>query len=280
MNDGEVITLTYSADIDYSKLPKGAKSFTVDETKNTVSAKGDNTPKSDDKSKDFNNETIATPIKKSGKAEEVKDGKQTSTWTIIVNEDANEYVGGSTVTDILKQNDKAPTDYSGGGLTVNIYNKNGDKVGTETPLWGNGVTKTESGWTYNLPKNANNTPYKYEIIYTTVTDISSVYQDNLKIENEAEHNGESTSGEVSPISKGDKFEVTKDHENATKDSVDWTVTIKIPDTGFNNSFSVTDSLPFTWNNGVPCKDSYMAGTMKVDWNGTTLVEGTHYSHQS
>ena len=38
------------------------------------------------------------------------------TWTIIVNEDANEYVGGSTVTDILKQNDKAPTDYSGGGL--------------------------------------------------------------------------------------------------------------------------------------------------------------------
>ena len=277
MNDGEVITLTYSADIDYSKLPKGAKSFTVDETKNTVSAKGDNTPKSDDKSKDFNNETIATPIKKSGKAEEVKDGKQTSTWTIIVNEDANEYVGGSTVTDILKQNDKAPTDYSGGGLTVNIYNKNGDKVGTETPLWGNGVTKTESGWTYNLPKNANNTPYKYEIIYTTVTDISSVYQDNLKIENEAEHNGESTSGEVSPISKGDKFEVTKDHENATKDSVDWTVTIKIPDTGFNNSFSVTDSLPFTWNNGVPCKDSYMAGTMKVDWNGTTLVEGTHYS---
>ena len=277
MNDGEGITLTYSADIDYSKLPKGAKSFTVDETKNTVSAKGDNTPKSDDKSKDFNNETIATPIKKSGKAEEVKDGKQTSTWTIIVNEDANEYVGGSTVTDILKQNDKAPTDYSGGGLTVNIYNKNGDKVGTETPLWGNGVTKTESGWTYNLPKNANNTPYKYEIIYTTVTDISSVYQDNLKIENEAEHNGESTSGEVSPISKGDKFEVTKDHENATKDSVDWTVTIKIPDTGFNNSFSVTDSLPFTWNNGVPCKDSYMAGTMKVDWNGTTLVEGTHYS---
>ena len=62
------------------------------------------------------------------------------------------------------------------GSTVNIYNKNGDKVGTETPLWGNGVTKAESGWTYNLPKNANNTPYKYEIIYTTVTDISSVYQ--------------------------------------------------------------------------------------------------------
>ena len=84
--------------------------------------------------------------------------------------------------------------------------------------------------------------------------------------------------EVSPISKGDKFEVTKDHENATKTVWDWTVTIK-------NSrhriliiaFSVTDSLPFTWNNGVPCKDSYMAGTMKVDWNGTTLVEGTHYS---
>ena len=50
--------------------------------------------------------------------------------------------------------------------------------------------------------------------------------------------------------------------------MDWTVTVKIPDTGFNNSFSVTDSLPFTWNNGVPCKDSYMAGTMKVDleWN--------------
>ena len=277
MKDGEVITLTYSANIDYSNLPKGAKNFTVDETKNTVSAKGENTPKSDDTSKDFNNETIATPIKKSGKAGEVKDGKQTSTWKIIVNEDANEYVGGSTVTDILKKNDKAPTDYSGKGLTVNIYDKGDHLVRTETPLWGNGVTKTESGWTYVLPEDTNKTPYRYEIIYTTVTDISSVYQDNLKIENSAEHNGESTSGEVSPISKGDTFEVTKDHENVTKDSVDWTVTVNIPDTGFNNSFTITDSLPFTWNNEVACKDSYIDGTMKVDWNGTTLVEDTHYS---
>ena len=72
---------------------------------------------------------------------EVKDGKKrgASTWTIIVVRDANEYVGGGTVTDILKQNDKAPY-----GLfrwrafySCNIYNnKNGDKVGTETPFMG------------------------------------------------------------------------------------------------------------------------------------------------
>ena len=56
---------------------------------------------------------------------------------------------------------------------------------------------------------------------------SKFIKDNLKIENEAEHNGESTSGEVSPISKGDKFKVTKKTmKNATKRQCGRTVTIK------------------------------------------------------
>ena len=41
MSDGEEVTFSYSASVDYSKLSGGK--FTADETKNTVTAKGDNT---------------------------------------------------------------------------------------------------------------------------------------------------------------------------------------------------------------------------------------------
>ena len=41
--------------------------------------------------------------------------KQTTTWKIVINPDANQYVGGSKVTDTLQQNANAKTEYSGTG---------------------------------------------------------------------------------------------------------------------------------------------------------------------
>lgn len=64
MSDGETITLSYSADIDYSKLSNGQVEFTTEQTKNSVSAKGDNTtPVTADK--DFGHNTqISTSMSK------------------------------------------------------------------------------------------------------------------------------------------------------------------------------------------------------------------------
>ena len=72
MSDGEEVTFSYSASVDYSKL-SGDK-FTADETKNTVTAKGDNTDE-DRKEHNFNNTTAYDAgFTKSGTKGEITNG--------------------------------------------------------------------------------------------------------------------------------------------------------------------------------------------------------------
>ena len=277
MKDGETVKFTYSADIDYSGLGN-AKEFTADETSNIVTAKGDNTDEVTD-SKNFEHTTITTaPIEKSGKGGKVENGKQTSTWTITVNKDANTYAGGSTITDTLKADKKAPTKYSGEGLTVKVYNKAGDLVDTLTPSWEELESYNESaGWTYKIPGNDSQTPYRYEISYTTESDVSKVLDNGVHVKNTAtDGNGETANGDVT-VGPGGTFEVSKQHKNAKKDSVDWTVTVKIPDCGFNESFTVTDVLPATWYNNHHYTDGYIDGSMEVKLGDQILTEPDDYS---
>ena len=272
MSDGQTVKLTYSADIDYSKLGSDSREFTVNETKNTVTAKGDNTNQAT-ASWDFEHTTIANAMTKTGRAENVKDGRQTTTWTITVNPDTNQYVGGNTVTDTLAQNEKAPTGYSGEGLNVKIYDKNGTLVDTITPSWSELQSKTETGWTYKLPENASKTPYKYVISYTTETDVNNVLDDSVHIRNTAtDGNGGTATGDVT-AGVGGIFEVTKKHSNASFDGVDWTVDIKIPDTGFNKTFEITDTLPHTVKDGQHYTDEYLENSMQIKL-GDKVLSGT------
>ena len=284
MSDGETITLNYSADIDYSKLADGQTEFTADQTGNSVSAKGDNNDTPATADKDFGHNTqISTPMSKSGSVGNVDNEtkKQTTNWSITINPDAREYVGGSTVTDTLTQVANAPTIYSGDGIKVEIYDKNGQLVKTLTPNWSELKEFDEDSlWKYELPNDANKTPYKYVISYTTETDISKIKNSGTTLNNTAtDGNGGTANGSVD-VKPGSDFGVKKQHANASKTEVDWTVTVTIPEDGFNNSFNVTDNLPSTWTNGWHA-DSYKAGSMTVTYteNGTsrTLQQDTDYT---
>ena len=278
MIDGETIKLKYSASIDYAKLGKNDKEFTVDQTKNTVTAKVDNTPSGSDE-KDFEHTTIAGSMSKSAIDNNTAGNKQTTTWKIVINPDANQYVGGSKVTDTLQQNANAKTEYSGTGLVVKIYDKQGNLIETKTPAWGDSDLQwnKENHWQYTLPTNGNGTPYKYEIEYTTETDVSQIL-DNVTIVNNAEDgNGGSVSGSTTAtVTPGNKFEVGKSHANATENGVDWTVSIDIPERGFNQSFVVTDTLPGTWN-GEWCSDQFIRESLKIELGNVRLVENRDYT---
>ena len=284
MSDGETITFNYSADIDYSKLADGQTEFTADQTANSVSAKGDNNDTPATADKDFGHNTqISIPMSKSGTVGNVDNEtkKQTTNWSITINSDAREYVGGSTVTDTLIQVANAPTIYSGDGIKVEIYDKNGQLVKTLTPNWSElQAFDEDSLWKYELPNDANKTPYKYVISYTTETDISKIKNSGTTLNNTAtDGNGGTANGSVD-VKPGSDFGVKKQHANASKTEVDWTVTVTIPEDGFNNSFNVTDNLPSTWTNGWHA-DSYKAGSMTVTYteNGTsrTLQQDTDYT---
>ena len=264
MTNGEEITFTYSASVDYSKL-KG-DTFTADETKNTVTAKGDNT---DEYRKDHNfDHTTAydTGITKSGTKGEITNGWQTSNWTITVNADAKTDVGGGLVTDKIQENKKVPTKYSGTGITVKKYTADGTPAGTETIPWDQLKSHSDTSWSYELPPK-DGTPYKYEISYTTTSNISKTTE-NTSITNHAEFGGKGTDGNVG-VEGQNQFGVTKTHAAPSKDGVNWTVDVTIPNCGFNESFTITDALPFTWTGGYHA-DSYKEGSLQIAMNGQTI----------
>ena len=265
MSDGEEVTFSYSASVDYSKL-SGDK-FTADETKNTVTAKGDNT---DEVSKDHNfDHTTAydTGITKSGTKGEITNGWQTSNWTITVNADAKTDVGGSLVTDKIQENKKVPTKYSGAGITVKKYKADGTLVSSEPIPWDQLKSHSDTTWSYELPQK-DGTPYKYEISYTTTSDISKTTE-NTSVTNHAEFDGKGTDGSVG-VEGQNQFGVTKTHAAPSKDGVNWTVDVTIPNCGFNESFTITDALPFTWTGGYHA-DSYKEGSLQIAMNGQTIA---------
>ena len=265
MSDGEEVTFSYSASVDYSKL-SGDK-FTADETKNTVTAKGDNT---DEVSKDHNfDHTMAydTGITKSGTKGEITTGWQTSNWTITVNADSKTDVGGSLVTDKIQENKKVPTKYSGAGITVKKYKADGTLVSSEPIPWDQLKSHSDTTWSYELPQK-DGTPYKYEISYTTTSDISKTTE-NTSVTNHAEFDGKGTDGSVG-VEGQNQFGVTKTHAAPSKDGVNWTVDVTIPNCGFNESFTITDALPFTWTGGYHA-DSYKEGSLQIAMNGQTIA---------
>ena len=264
MSDGEEVTFSYSASVDYSKLSGGK--FTADETKNTVTAKGDNTDE-DRKEHNFNNTTAYDAgITKKGEAGQVANGKQTSNWTITINADAKTDVGGSLVTDQIKENKKVPTTYSGTGITVKKYKADGTLVSSEAIPWNQLKSYSNTSWSYELPPK-DGTPYKYEISYTTLSDISKTTE-NTNVTNHAEFGGQGTDGSTGVIGQNN-FDVTKSHTTPSKDGVNWTVNVTIPNCGFNESFTITDALPFTWTGGYHA-DSYKEGSLQIAMNGQTI----------
>ena len=275
MMDGECLEFTYSADVDYTKL--NGNKFTADNTKNTISADkdGDKDPEPDDW--DYDNQTAYDLVSKAGELNnnDSTDDIKVLDWTITVNPDAKVAAGGKTVTDTIIPNEKAPMTYHGSGITVERYDASGNKVGnTETVAW-NALGKTDSSWTYTIPKQ-DTTPYKYVIKYQTEVDVSEVVGSE-NVDNRADYDGGTSGGPTGVAGNGGVFDVAKAHGNVSKEGVDWTVTVTIPKKGLKDKLEITDTLPINNNNVSPAaKDSFIEGSLKVTLNGQE-VDASNYT---
>lgn len=279
ISNNEILTFTYTASVDYSKL--SGDNFTADETKNTITAKGDNNNEQQTKENSTTQKAV-TLFTKSGTAGEVSNNQQTATWTITVNPNCKVNKGGTVIKDTLTSTDKAPTKYSGDGFTLKTYDASGNQVGDATSVtWASlNVTESSTSFEYTLPTNDTSIPYKYVIEYTTTTDNSSVITNNTSITNTVSNNNDSEYANANvTITKGDDFTVSKTHNanTLTKDNVDYTVTVAIPKSGFSSSFVVEDTLPGTWANSTYQYDSYIANSLAVKLGDTTLAENTDYT---
>lgn len=282
ISDGETITITYSANVDYSKLGNNV-SFDSNTAKNGVTAKGDNTG-DEVKEEYICTDKAYTVVSKKGETTETSDNDQTINWTITINEDCKVSMGGKTISDTLTSIANVTTKYSGDGITLTKYNKDGNEVSgsKQTINWSTLTNYTEnSGWTYTLPNDTE--AYKYVITYTTSTDKSNL-STNTNVSNTATvKNNEKTldtaNGSVT-IGPSDSanFTVSKTHDASTlkESNADYIVTVNIPKKGAS-SITVTDTMPSTWNGSKHVYDKYNSKKGVKITLGSETLSSSDYS---
>lgn len=278
VSNGQTVTLTYRAKVDYNALG-ASKTFTDAQTGNTVKAKPDNGDETPSASTDLKDQQISTVAEKTGSAEgTITNNKQTTNWTLTVNKEAHQTVGGKQISDTLVGGGQAKTRYSGDGVTIKKYDSSNKLVETITKFWSDlGVTDASTGFNFNLPDDK--TPYRYEITYTTESDVSNVWDNAENLTNKANVNDTEVTDTVSVgPTPGESFKVEKHHTMDYEHKlINWTVTVTVPDTGFDSEslLVLDDWLPDTWHNNQWLTDSYVNGSLNVKLDDKDVDSGSY-----
>ncbi len=261
MSDGEVITLSYTADVDMTKISQNEDGTygTYDETKNTVTGtNGGDTI--EPKTFDLSNQISYSSIYKTygDLSDTANDSEKTLSWKIVANSNANVSLAGKKITDTITTPETM--EYSGTGITVVVTDKDGRTIRTETIPWGtndpNGLgvlTKDGNTWTYIVPTGDGN--YTYTITYDTTVTVSDT--DTIKAGNKVtdEFGDESTSekyigqsGTDTPQDSSPRVEKTHTKVDIGNKEITWKIVVDVPATGYSTKLEVWDTYPVLWQN--------------------------------
>ena len=237
MQNGEVITIKYSASIDKSKITGNG---TVEETNNGVTVKS--TEDSDEKkdSKDFHNKINYTPKldKTSGDQGAVTNGYTIIPYTITYNEDRNVSVAGNTITDtIIGEESKARMTYDG-PVTIEVYDRSNKKVATRTFTPASGA----QNWSYQIPAEDTEN-YKYVFTYNAKVYVKDLVVKPVTVKNKVSDG--KTDKEVSTEVKPDSQELAGVEKEAIKvnsKEIVWKITVHVPASGLRTA-KIIDTLP-------------------------------------
>ena len=270
MSDKEVITIDYTGIIDLSKI-KG--SGTVEETKNTVSVTSDQDNTPDEKSTDFAWQLGFVTLSKSGVVadKDNTDGTRTITYEAVYNNDQVTPVSGTVIKDTISANNADVTYPEGFKITVEKY-KGSSLIGSTevTPA----IADAGKSWSYTIDEGSDKTPYKYIFKYSIDVDYSSATKDvsvNNNISDDKGHSG-GTSG---TITVPGKITINKGHNkiNLEDGTVEWFVTISVPEGGIKKDAVITDTLPNTYI-GTKFVDSYVPGSIVLPSELNASVSNT------
>ena len=291
-HDGDVITLTYRADVDYTKIAFSGNA-SVNEMGNTVMLQGDDNII--DNIAEFHQKEVAysdmlkSVSRPSGRYMEGDREYQNIGWTIYTNDVRLISFAGSDITDVTRaytnfQNDPAPyalpMEYIGDGITIEVYEWFGQDdrlVETRYVGWDSLETSEDldatKGWTYHVPTDDG--LYKYVITYRTRADVTGLPEDVL-VENTANSRGGKDQVSVILHPKGSGLAVTKSVIAQTMDEVTWGIDVVISEAenGCDYRLVVEDALPYLWRLDVTSENkSYRFREMYVP--GSLTVSGIH-----
>ena len=267
MREGEEITITYSANVDFSKDTDKDGKITVDQTKNTVTVKPDGgNPHNSEYSHEIN---FKTTSKSNGtEAGVTEDGDKIYNWEINYNPLALVSAAGDTITDKIGASSQQYMKYYGDGITVEVRDQSGNLVTTRNVRYSDLTAYSDSTWTYTIP-SGDTTPYQYTIKYQTVVDMKKVAQGGVTVHVDNTANDQDGGADVTPKSK---IGVTKDVESFNTEEVTWVSNLFIPEGGLVEAV-VTDKLPYIWLNGRNVYDLYKDGSLEI----TGLLTGESYT---
>ena len=269
MNDGETITIKYSAAVDLSKVTKNPDGSwgTLDETGNKVIVKSTDNPnvEKENYGKDFENKISMSNIGKSGtNVEADENGHATVNWTIHANDNANVSMGGHYIKDTIDSGSNMT--YNSAGIHVVAYNADGSQNYEKDIPWGDsGLTKTADGksWTWNIPnQEPDSQKLSYVITYTTDADVSGRLV-NTQVKNKSESDlGGTSDGSSNITPHGGALTARKKvvKTDVTSKTVTWEINFDVPATGLNSA-QIIDTMPTFWENGqVRYFDSYLGNS--------------------
>ncbi|HAB93634.1 MAG TPA: hypothetical protein DCF49_02530, partial [Lachnospiraceae bacterium] len=267
MQEGEVITITYSASVDFSKDDDKDGKISVDQTKNTATVKPeDGEPHNSEYSHEI---AFRTTKKSNGSAAGITaDGDKIYEWKITYNELRLAPAAGITIKDTIAADSTDYMKYYGDGLSIDVIDNNGNIVDTRIVPYSELENYSDSTWTYKIPEG-DTQPYMYEITYYTVVDMEEVEGTGNTVTVSNDANGSGGSVDVTPENV---ISVTKAVDSFTTEEVNWTVTLGVPENGLTQAV-VTDSVPRIWLFERNIYDLYKDGSLEI----TGLLDGESYT---
>ena len=268
MRDGEEIIITYSANVDFSKDVDGNGKITADQTKNTVTVKPDEgEPHTSEYSREI---TFKGTNKGNGtEAGTTADGDKIIEWTIDYNELALVSAGGDIIKDTISASSASYMKYYGDGITVEVRDRSGQLIRTDSINYENLTAHSDSSWTYTIP-SGDTVPYSYHITYKTVVDMEKVNSGTgtaVTLENTS--NDDSGTVIVGPDKE---ISVVKNVESFDTQKVNWIATLTVPEGGLSQA-TVTDSFPQIYVGDDNFWDAYETGSLEIDG----LLPGESYT---
>ena len=247
----EVVTITYTAEVDYSKIPANG-TVSVDNKKNTASVTVDGKKKeekTDIYDKDINNKISISKSMTGATENGVVTDPSNIPWKLVVNESKRASMSGKNITDTIDSNSQAYMHYTGSGITIKVSTGEVRNI----PWSGLNLAKDSNGniisWSYTAPESDGNV--SYEISYATAADNSSFY-DKTDLKNNASVDGGGSGSATAPVgpNEGNKGAAIakKGKLNSDRTKISWTITVTVPANGIPGA-TIVDSLP--------CSDPYL-----------------------
>jgi len=262
LENGEVLTIRYTASVDYTKVTgKGS----VEQTNNTARVTSDQVPDGKEASADFHGKVTYERIKKTAAGEPVQIGENLyeQDWTITVNAEHKMQVGGTEISDWIATNSRPFMQFTGDGITVKVTFENGS---TETRTLGwDELTRYigdhgRFGWGYLTPESDGKA--SYEITCTTLIDATNALND-LSLVNGAQIHSTYVEGTTGIDVVGESLAIEKEALGTTSTETDWAITVTVPGTGLPD-LRVVDDAPKLTHEGQTYIDEFIEDSFEVE----------------